>query len=540
MKYLLAQQEFDAGEAQSITYYGVDYFFDGIIYMLGAKAGEESVRKLARCYYETGELPFSDLYGSYHMAIRFLDGRILLFTDNSYQNVFFIGRDCIGNSFLETVRYEKGIAFNLEAVCEYLTIGDVYFQKTFFESIKLSSPQFYYVLENGTVTAYKKNLGEIDAGSKIINPVSFLREMSGSLLEMSIAQSLTGGFDSRMLYAVLHKHPRLITFLTGDNETTQEMRCAKKVALAGNHVLQLLAKEKPHINDILLRELLLAADGCTTFVEDGFIRMNIAMHAVKENGCDCYISGDGGVMHKDWWWLQDFPFYRRKRIDFSRFYDQRIEFIKKYIPLGDRLTRLYSTMKKRFIQELSDFKKELNTQTYDNLYFNVNGNKIAVLYNGCSRIIHSYAPLWEYELVRFSYNVKRSKRFFNMLMREVTTELSPQIAKEVTNYGTTASAEIKYITRDIVFQCVDYGRKYIRMIGRKLLRKSLFNELVLSWSIEKDVRALLLTEHAVEWSIDRGYIAKDTRVSDISFELLGRIIHLYLLNDFIYSAWKVG
>lgn len=538
MNFILNKQEFNGGEAKRIKYKGVEYFYDGIIYMLGLKAGEESVRRLA-CYYdETGEIPFLDLYGSYHIAMRFPDGRVLLFTDNSYQNVYYVGKDCISSSFLEAIRYEKKINFDLEAVCEYFVIGNVYFQKTFIESIRLSSPHLYYIIENGLIVANNKNLGEIDIKSKIAEHASFLRKMNESLFDMCIAQSLTGGYDSRMLYAALHSHPRLVAFLTGDVEQSSEIKSAKKAALAGNHDLQLFAREKPNVSDTLLWELFIAADGSAEFVENGFIRMHFALKELKKRGCDCYISGDGGVLHKDWWWLQDFPFYKRKHINFSRFYDQRIVFIKKEIPLGDKFNGLYRDLKDRFIQEIIKFKKELNTQTYDNLYFNINGSKTSVFYNGRSKIIHSYAPLWEYELVRLSYSAKRSKRFFNRIIREVTTDLSPQIARVPTNYGTTASADKTYISRDIIFQSVDYVRKLIRIFGRKLLKKNLFNEIVLSWTIEKEIRGLPLTKQAIDWCIKQNYITAGTQILDISFELIGRAVHLYLLNHFICHLKK--
>jgi len=163
----------------------------------------------------------------------------------------------------------------------------------------------------------------------------------------------------------------------------------------------------------------------------------------------------------------------------------------------------------------------------------IESSTVKLPYTSYSKFISSYAPLWELELVRYSYHLPRRKRFFYNSMRDITTKANPAIARIPTGYGTTASNEAPYVIRDVFFQIVDYFKKACRLVSRKVLKKSLFVGRVTTWSTEQEVRELDLSKKALEYCIQKGYIAEGTNLSEISYSLLGRIIQIYMLADYL-------
>jgi hypothetical protein len=179
----------------------------------------------------------------------------------------------------------------------------------------------------------------------------------------------------------------------------------------------------------------------------------------------------------------------------------------------------------------------LNTESYDSIGFHVQGDLVKVKYSLHSRIVPSYAPLWELELVRYSFHLPRMKRFFYNSMREMTTARSRALARTRTVYGTTASSEPRYMARDVVFQGIDYLRKAARLLGRRVLHRNLFvghN----TWSAEADVRALGISQRALEYCAEEGLIAAGARQSEVAYSTLGRMIQLYLLAERM-ELWRV-
>ncbi len=73
-------------------------------------------------------------------------------------------------------------------------------------------------------------------------------------------------------------------------------------------------------------------------------------------------------------------------------------------------------MEEYFINNISRYKKETNTQTYDMLYYNVSGSELSKGYNISSNILDCYAPLWEIDLARYSYRLPRKRGFTIILL----------------------------------------------------------------------------------------------------------------------------
>ncbi|WP_161946689.1 hypothetical protein [Ureibacillus xyleni] len=501
--------------------------------MRNQKAGEETIKKLANIYEKQRTIPFIELFGSYYVVIQEPNGKLTMFTDHSHLHCFFIGDHFLGTNFLEVIKENKARQFDHDALCEYLEFGKVLFGKTLYKNIKLSEPRHYYLLENGNLIVKDKTIGGIDKPSSIKDVNEFFKEMAYSLSDLSVTMSLTGGYDSRMIFANLNQHIPIKPFISGNNPKSKDIVISQKVAKAGGSFSEVIETPKVNVTEQYILSLFQNAQGISLFLNNSYIRIHTFVKNRKNKGFHCYITGAGGEMHKEIWWLADFPFYRKKSVNLNRFYEQRIHFQKEHVAFGEALEKNRQILKQRIVQELEKYKMPFNTQTYDSLFFQLKGKENSINFSVMSKFLPSYAPLWELELVRYSYQLPRSSQFFNYSMRKITTKASKNIARVPTDYGTTSSSEVLYIMRDILFQGVDYFIRACRMVARKYFNKNLFiGESQITWSIEQEVRSLPLAKKSLDYCINNNFIKEGTKMEDLSFSLLGRVIQVYLLGKY--------
>jgi hypothetical protein len=507
------------------------YYYKGVFYMRGRKAGRESIVAFAQEYESSGVLPFAKAFGAYSCAIAHPKGQTIFFADNSNLNCFYVGPNAISSSFLELIRYENASTFDDEALCEFLALGGVFYGKTLVKGITLSASDSTYVCSDETLRREDKGVGDIDAPTAIEDVADFFRDTAYALSDESVSLSLTGGYDSRLVFVCLKDHLPLNVFISCSDESAPDVYWAKQAALAAGRTLEIVNVAKPSVNEDYLRQLFDYADGLAPFVDDSYMRISAFMLNRRDTGYTCYLTGDGGVRHKDWYWLQDFPFYRMRHTNLGRFYDQRLQVIRTSIPVGERLEEPYRGLRPRMIKGMRPYLMAINTESYDSVGFHVQGDLVKPKYTIHSRVVPSYAPLWELELLRYSFHLPRRERFFYNSMRKVITARSKAVARTPTVYGTTASSEPRYLARDVVFQGIDYSRKAVRLLGRTLLHRSLFVGHTSTWSAEVEVRELDLSRRALDYCTSERLIRPGTRVSDVSYPVLGRIIQLYLLGE---------
>lgn len=512
---------------------GYKYYYSGVIWMRGSKAGKETVQRISEIYENSYVIPFNDIFGSFYFVIQHPNGKLILFTDNSNMHSFFIGKKTIGTNFLEVMREDEAKEFNTDGLCEFFEFGGLFLGRTLISNIELSDTNKFYICENEIVQVEDKGISDIDGETSITDVNVFFQQMSYSLSDMRITLALSGGYDSRMVFASLYRYIPLNVFVSGDNMQNKDIIYSQKVANAAGCNIDIIKTPNIEISSKYIESLFEYAQGLAPFIDDGYIRISEFFKNRAEKGFNCILSGDGGGYHKDNWWMQDFPRYRKKSFDFNRFYAQRFNYLKKNIPWGSVLEEKKQILQQNMVKEFSKFKKPLNTQTYDSLYFNFKARNISINYSIDSNYLWSYAPLMERELIRYSYHLPRRSRFFYNSMRKIITKASKDIARIPTNHGTTASSERLYILRDILFQGVDYFKRACRLLGRKLLNKTFFVESNINWTVENKVRSLPISKEALEYCIKSKFIKKGTKLENISFSLLGKLIQVYLLAQYL-------
>ena len=512
------------------------YYYRGVFFMRGRKAGRDSILAFAQEFETSGVPPYAKAFGAFSCAIARPTGETIFFTDNSNLNCFYVASDAIGDSFLELIRYEHSSAFDDDALCEFLGLGDVFFGKTLVGGISLSASDSTYVCSGGVLRREHKGVGDIDAPTAIDSVVDFFGDVADALSDERVTLSLTGGYDSRLVFACLRDRLPLSVFISCSDERAPDVYWARRAAHAGGATLEIVNVAKPQVSEAYIRHLFDSADGLVPFADDSYMRISAFMQDRRDVGYTCYLTGDGGPRHKDWYWLQDFPFYRMRHTNLGRFYDQRIQVVRTLVPVGDRLHDPYRKMRPRMIQSMRQHVKSINTESYDSIGFHILGEMVKPKFTTYSKLVPLYAPLWELELVRYSFHLPRRERFFYNSMRKVTTAQSKAVARTPTVYGTTASSEARYLARDVLFQGIDYSRRAMRLLGRTVLHRNLFVGLASTWSAEADVRNMDLSRRAVAYCVRQGLIRGGTVTSDVPYAVLGRMIQLYLLGEWLDAS----
>jgi hypothetical protein len=507
------------------------YLYRGLFYLRGHRAGAESIKAFAQASLETGRMPFRMAFGAFSCAVVQPDGAATFFTDNSDLDCLYVSSGAISDSFIQLVEREPSPAFDDDALCELLVLGGVFFGRTLVRDIATTEYDRAYQCADGSIRSVDKGIGPFDATSTVEDVQAFFRDMAHALAGHRVTLSLTGGYDSRLVLAGLMEHLPLEVFISGSDETDPDIRWARRAASAAGMNLEIVRVDKPAIDEALVRRLFEEGDGVVAAIDDDGIRISAFMHERRDRGYTCYVTGDGGVRHKDWYWLQDLPFYRRRRTNVAGFYDQRIQIVTTPIPFGRRLQGRSRALRQRMIDGMRRHVKSLNTQSYDAIGFHLQGDLVKVKYATRSRLVPSYAPLWELELVRHSYHLPRRSRFFYNSMRAVITQVSRPLARTPTVYGTTASSEPRYLARDVFYQGIDYATKAARLVGRKFAHRNLFVGHVVTWSAEREIRGLDLASRAVAWAIDEDLMAEGTTIDRLAYRTLGRLVHVYLLAE---------
>lgn len=509
---------------------GCEYYWKGLFWLFDCKQGEESVYAFEKLYKENPTKAYGKMFGSFCM-IRKEGNEIRLFTDNSNMNTLFISDKYISHSFLEMVRNHTELNYDKKAIVEYFETGTTYDEKTVFSEIKQLHTDDVININGEKITLEKKKIKDIDADGDFILPEVFFEKLAYALDGKKTALSLTGGYDSRLVFAVLYKNLKLDTVLSGDNIDNKEFMIAKKLSKIAKVRHKDIIITKPQISEEILHDLFVKEDGVLFEMQDGDIRLSQYKDELEKLKYEVLITGDTGTYHKDWYWLSDFPLYHKKKFSISKYIRQRLIVIDRNIPYGKELKREKNAFFNNMEMSLKKIRKDINTRSYDMFSWKLKYPTKCRYNHLCNGYdFQIYSPLNERELIRYSYALPRRKRFFYNEMRAITTKASPKIARVATNYGTNESSELLYVIKDIFVQFIDYAKKAIRLFGRKFLKKTFFVTHPTTWTCKDEVLHTKLADDAISWAVANKWLTKDANAQNMDFGTLGKIMRLYLLD----------
>ncbi|MDA8387671.1 MAG: asparagine synthase-related protein, partial [Nitrospiraceae bacterium] len=348
---------------------GYDVYWEGLVFASGIPSGPESVKVFVAELEKKGiEDACGMLKGIYFFVIESRkSGDIHAFIDNSgLYHAFYTPRR-VSSSFLELARHE-GLAasdFDPDAVVEFLHFGSLFSFGTYLPPIRRIRHDDIIRLsrQGGKLTFAKKN------GTGICSPPDspsvtfeqFFHETAASLCNRRVSIDLTGGVDTRLVAAMFDRCGlQFETASSGGTPEYEDISLSRPVARALGHpwfaTIHSASGLERDMGDILL-----ATDGLYDVLY--YHRLYQLQKDRKKRGVDTMISGAGGELFKDFWWLHEFPFYRRGASDIERFVDMRVM---SFGPMRGILTGAFDdaafNLKRNLVRSFSQYALDTNTR----------------------------------------------------------------------------------------------------------------------------------------------------------------------------------
>ena len=510
-------------------------YWAGLPYWPGYPPGEASIRQLMARIIQAGVLDAAPgLCGHYFVAVVHRPTRRLdAFVDSGGMYYAFRTTDAVGTSFLQLARLLRlpSTAMDPEAIVEFLNLGRLFFGLTFFPQIRrIAWNEVVTVPPGGPAEVLRKPVDDIGQLPRE-DFSTWFAQLAADFKDERCALDLTGGADSRMLAAIF-------THFGLDFEINLSGVPGHIDLLINRELATILGKE-PHITyhavgnlEEDLPRLFQRADG----LQDLLSLHRLGQHNRQraERGVSIAFSGAGGELYKDFFWMQDFPFYNRKRSNLARLFDYRI----RPIPFpGGSLAPAYQQVndgvKSRVLAVLQEHLDSSNTRSYDRIYYYVKTQAAtAGFISSQSSIVRYYAPLCEPDLVRTGFHLPRHMRFFNRFHRSVITQYCPSLATVRTGEGgMSASSRTTHQLRDARRFL---GNRLVRLT-KKLIQRSTgrtyFQQSPDHPSLMPEVMRSSVAHDLVARLRSAGVLAADAGVAQIGPAHIGKVLTLgYLVS----------
>ncbi len=508
-------------------------YWEGLIFIPGIESGSDSVRAfldLVRVSGVTG--PVRRLRGTFFLAVvEKKTGDLFALVDNSGLYQAFYRGPLLSSSFLELARREGLSAGDLDpdSVAEFLYFGDIFSYRTFFAQIRKIPWNAVYCLRPGDrePRLLRKEIQPIDGTDGSSRGFeSIIMEAAQSLRNRLVSIDLTGGVDSRLLAAMFRKSglPFEVA-VSGGEPDYEDVRISHRVAgvigsplFATIHSLHRLEEE--------LVETFFAADGLSDVLS--YHRLHQLQKARSSRGIDTMVSGAGGELFKDYWWLQDFPLYRRRKARIERLVDMRImtsEPVHHLLAAG--LRECGQSLRGRIVRELSAYAGTDNTSSYDSIFYHwfMSGAAGRIL-TANTRHVACYAPYLDIEAAKTGFRLPRGARFFNAFHRKMLTDIDPRLAAlPTTEGGMSASSSAGRIIADLPKFA---GNRLQRLLIKAGIRKRAVggrNHV----DLMTRVRELGMMKDALETLKEIGVIDGSRRLDEIGDGALGPCLSMAML-----------
>ncbi len=465
--------------ARAETWHDDCWFFIwiGALYLPGLAAGPPSVAALAKLL---ATHPLSrvcrQLCGVFTLFVHDKrDGSWQCAVDNAGLSHVFYSDSRLSTSFLEMIDTmgNRPVAFDPLAVAEFLTNGAVYWQQTFLPAIrKLRYDEVVRLgkLPDGSVEVSfaHKDLAEPEQPTED-SFLAHFEALTTALRDKRVSVDLTGGTDSRLVVALLTAQGLDFEIGTSGCPGMPDVEIPREAAqlldrpfFAALHDVSTIENELPALFD--------QADGLCDITR--YHRPAQLQAHRRDRGVDVIVTGHGGELYKDFWWLQDFPNYQSRQAKLPRLYDLRVAPIS--YPnrlLTANMQAIAPRVREVTLERFAELRRDLNTQTYDAIYYHYKMAEIAGghLSHHAQHYLDVVTPLLDYRNYLFAYHLPRRERSFGRFHRKVITRISPQLAKLRTAEGMTASSAAGDVAHDLL---VNVGNK-LKRGTKKVVQRTL-------------------------------------------------------------------
>ncbi|GEM_PF-1052761 len=518
---------------------GDDYslYWRGFVYLDGIPAGTPSMMKFADSFsLKAIAEQSSRLKGTYFVVVHdHRSGDSYAFVDRSGLFQAFYSQRFLGTSFLELAQAEQLYVNDLdpEALVEFFHFGNVYSGKTLFSQIrKLSPEQIVRLSSDGRLSLLPRAVRKLDAP-----PVGFEESIKGfvaSAAKEQISVDLTGGIDSRLLAVILEYLGLKFEVATCGLKTDADVLIAREVANALGLDLHVTERSMENVN---WSRVFAECDGLCDVVRAA---SQSQMRAERlQRGISLVVTGLGGELLKDFWWLQDLPFYDRSKANVEKLYRFRIApTALQHSLLSEQYRGASISYSDRALNKLSEYVVPGNTETYDQIYYGYKMRECAG--RAITNNLHEtacYAPYLERDVVAFGYQLPRTRRFFNNFHRQTITRLNPTVARiPTTEGGISVSAESTAICRDLVRYASDKLSRLTNKIAQRAFNRTHRQGNFDGADIAASVREISSRRRTLDRLKDSGILSSAVQPNEVNTEYLGRMLSLDMLIEKLEST----
>lgn len=538
MLFKKGKLEQNIGKTKVVDYRGYKIFFEGLFFVFGCKQGEESIKKWIDVFIEKRTFPFENMYGNFFVLIENLaSSECYAFSDNSGLYKAYYNEECISTSFLElidNVNFSEN-DLNHDAIVEFLHFGFSYFDRTFLNSVNELDARNYYHYKDGQLTNCSKGITEIyETTGGVVSLDEYFEALTYAVSDSKVSLDLTGGFDSRLILSYFYKFKSSFETAISGIKGNKDIKIAEHLSSIVNKNFYPTYHTASDLDYENMYSIFKHTDGQMDILD--FHRNNQFFNDRKSRDIDLSISGAGGELYKDFWWLQDFPRYNKKAANLDKLYDLRIG--GKSFPhsiLGEKLIDKSQKLKSKTLSELSELVLETNTQTYDNIYFEYKMKTNAGNYiSSSNNYIMAYAPLLEKNIVRLGYQLERKERFFNFFHKKIITNNARAISGVRTTEYISCSSKPLNVLLDVFFYAFDKFIRATKVIVRKFFNVVTFQESPTNQDVVLKVKSTDGFKENVEFLKSKGILNPTIEMSSIPNNMVGRIITL----SYFYKSIK--
>lgn len=520
-------------------------YWEGLVFKDGLPAGKPSVEAFAN---ELSNVPVASttLRGIYFLVVREKStGDSYVFGDQSGLLHLFTSDTVVSNSLLDICVADRlGYAdLDPQAVVDFLTYGYLTFGRTLTRKVKRLHPeQIAHVRRGAPVSFIPRPLREIAEPPKF-SVEDVLRNLANAVKspDEKVSLDLTGGIDTRLVAITLDYYGLKFEVAHAGTRGSIDMEIAAEVAQALGREL-VITHHDPSTFEAVLPELFRFCDGLLDVSKD---HLGLQMqHDRLARGITLVIAGDGGPLHKDQNWLQDFPFYARRTANIQKFCNYRVApVVANYDLFSQQYAGLARTYRLRALDFIRKYQVPGNTQTYDNVYFHLNApDSLGRFASNHVRMIDVYSPLCERDAVAYSFHLPRTQRFFNNFHRNSMTRLNPRVARiHTTEGGISGSGEWSKVAGDFARYTLDKMSRVQKKLAQRFLNKPYRHDFSpISSKLYDNVRSCAAMRDAVEDLRGRGILNPQIALNDIPDGSLGPMLTLHLTIKHLESANRVG
>jgi len=524
-------------------------YWQGCLFIPNIPVGEKSIGIFIKEIESQGiEQACSMLYGNFYCLVFDKEFNIYYaFTDNSRQSFLFYDskNPFISSSFLHLVKldYLKIEDMLSDSVVEFILTGFIFSSKIFFENIKIIEADEIIIFpeDKNQIITTRKKLGNIFfALEKPTKPKVFLekfQKIANSLKGYKISIDLTGGTDTRVLMEIFCSLGLDFETAISGQLDCSDVLISRKIAqkkdlthFITQHIVN------PETLESELEKAFYLGDGLTNVLDSH--RLCQFQEDKKKRGIDFSIGGSGGELYKDGGWFRAAFIKRNKK----RIIDSLVNsgLVGWGLAKGKILGSLFS---EKFSKLAINYKRNLSQKLYTRFTGSPRQNfyKMAdqIFYEYSvraprgfnQRLITTYAPLLEKNIVKLGINVPEKERLFHIFYRKIVTSLDPRMAKIRTNRGDfTMHSGTYYITTDIL-------KMFLMNTLKKFFKKKKIE--VTNPEIYSVVRNFTQTKNLLELLKSYKIINKNVELKNIDNRYLGRLVSLGKLIKYIGENSKI-